>query len=329
MNAFAIFRVSRGSLPATTLLRLVCLIVALTAFLAAFGPPRRIAQIYGLRVGRWAPVLFNRLICAGLGVRVRRHGTFSAETKRLIVANHISWLDIPVLGSLEPMSFLAKKEIGDHPVGKQIVAIQGVVYVDRSRRSCIPTVNARIAEAMCAGAPVVLFAEGTTSDGNRLMRFRSSHFESARQAASSGDGESQVIQPVYLDYSRIAGLPMTRNERSQVAWYGDMTFLPHFLQIARRGGITCDVYVGAPIQVSPSLDRKSAARLAEASVRNLRVRAREAPAPTSRDRRMPGGIVDCSDKSERGQLTDAWDRHQQAAVSRGHRLGISLPSTLS
>src|SRR5580658_9216294 len=98
MNAFAIFRVSRGSLPATTLLRLVCLIVALTAFLAAFGPPRRIAQIYGLRVGRWAPVLFNRLICAGLGVRVRRHGTFSAETKRLIVANHISWLDIPVLG---------------------------------------------------------------------------------------------------------------------------------------------------------------------------------------------------------------------------------------
>jgi lyso-ornithine lipid O-acyltransferase len=305
MSALAALRVSRGSLPTTTLLRLLCLIVVLTAFLAAFGLPRRIAQIYGLRVGRWAPVLFNRLICAGLGVRVRRHGAFSAGTKRLVVANHISWLDIPILGSLEPMSFLAKKEIGDHPVGKQIVAIQGVVYVDRDRRSCIPSVNARIAEAMCAGAPVVLFAEGTTSDGNRLMRFRSSHFESARQAASSGRGERQVIQPVYLDYSRIAGLPTTRSERLQVAWYGDTTFLPHFLQIARGGRITCDVYVGAPIEVSPSLDRKSAARLAEASVRNLRARARASPAPTSRDRRMPRGFFDCSDRSQSDQLTDA------------------------
>jgi lyso-ornithine lipid O-acyltransferase len=283
MSAFAALRVSRGSLPVTTLLRLLCLVVILTAFLATFGPLRRIAQIYGLRVGRRAPVLFNRLICAGLGVRVRLHGAFSAGTNRLIVANHVSWLDIPVLGTLEPMSFLAKKEIGDHPVGKQIVAIQGVVYVDRSRRSCIPSVNAQISEAMCAGTPVVLFAEGTTSDGNRVMRFRSSHFEAAREAASSGD--SQVIQPVYLDYSRISGLPMTRNERLQVAWYGDTTFLPHFLQIATGGRITCDVYVGAPIQVLPSLDRKSAARLAEASVRNLRARARAAPA--SSDRQMP------------------------------------------
>jgi lyso-ornithine lipid O-acyltransferase len=305
MRAFVPLRANRRSLPVTTLLRLLCLIVVLTAFLAAFGPPRRIAQIYGLRVGRWAPVLFNRLICAGLGVRVRRHGAFSAGTKRLIVANHISWLDIPILGSLEPMTFLAKKEIGDHPVGKQLVAIQGVVYVDRSRRSCIPSVNARIAEAMCAGAPVVLFAEGTTSDGNRLMRFRSSHFESARQAEASERGERQVIQPVYLDYSRIAGLPTTRNERLQLAWYGDMTFLPHFLQIARRGGITCDVYVGAPIEVSLSLDRKSAARLAEASVRNLRMRARASPAPRPCDRQMPRAIFDSSDRSERGQLTDA------------------------
>ncbi len=163
-------------LHATTLVRLICLVVFLSAFLAVVGPLRRIAQRRGWRLGQRAPALFHRLICAGLAARVRRHGEFSSDAIRLIVANHVSWLDIPVLASLLPMSFLAKKEIGDHPVGRALVAMQGVVYVDRGRRSCIPSVNARMAETMRAGSPVVLFAEATTGDGNRLLRFRSSHF---------------------------------------------------------------------------------------------------------------------------------------------------------
>jgi lyso-ornithine lipid O-acyltransferase len=269
MTAFVAFSNRLVPLTATTLLRLVCLILALLAFLAVFGPPLRIAQICGSRAGRRIPVLFNRLICTGLGVKVRRHGTFRAGAKQLIVANHVSWLDIPVLGSLEPMCFLAKKEIGEHRASKSIVALQGVVYVDRRRRSCIPSVNALVAETISTGLPVVLFAEGTTSDGNRILRFRSSHFEAVRLRASSPDEDDPVIQPVYVAYSRLAGLPIGRSERPYVAWYGDMTFLPHFLQVVRRGPLTCDVYLGEPIRVSPGLDRKSAAHLAESSVRRL------------------------------------------------------------
>jgi lyso-ornithine lipid O-acyltransferase len=279
MSDPAVFRNCHVPLTAATLARLVCLIIALLAFLAAFGPLLRVAQICGLRFARRTPVLFNRLICTGLRVRVRRHASFSAATKQLIVANHISWLDIPVLGSLQPMCFLAKKEIGDHPVSREIVALQGVVYVDRSRRACIPSVNALMAEVMGAGSPVVLFAVGTTSDGNRIMRFRSSHFEAVRLVASNPDGDTAVIQPVYLAYSRLGGLPMGRSERPYVAWYGDMKFLPHFFQFVRRGSLTCDVYLGTPIRVSPGLDRKSAARLAEASVRGLAREAWEMPAP--------------------------------------------------
>ena len=272
------FRNWPAPLTVTTVARLVCLIVALLTSLIAFGPPRRVAQICGSRFARRTPVLFNRLICIGLGVRVRRHGSFNAATKQLIVANHISWLDIPVLGSLQPMCFLAKKEIGDHPAGREIVAMQGVIYVDRSRRACISSVNALMAEAMDACSPVVLFAEGTTGDGSRVMRFRSSHFEAVRLVASSPDADTAVIQPVYLGYSRLAGLPIGRGERPYVAWYGDMTFLPHFFQFVRRGSLTCDVYLGTPIRVSPGMDRKSAARLAEASVRRLAREARATPA---------------------------------------------------
>jgi 1-acyl-sn-glycerol-3-phosphate acyltransferase len=279
MSALAASSIRSSRLDAATVVRLVCLVCVLTAFLAAFGLPRRIAQRCGWRAGRIAPVLFQRLICAGLGVRVRRHGALDGGTNQLIVANHVSWLDIPVLGSLEPMCFLAKKEVGDHPLGRALVAMQGVIYVDRRRHSCIPAVNARMAEAMRAGSRVVLFAEATTGDGNRLLRFRSSHFEAVREAAVGAADEVAMIQPVYLDYSRLAGLPMARSERPRVAWYGDMTFLRHFFQFVRSGGVTCDVYVGAPIRVLPTLDRKSAARLAEASMRALAARARAKPAP--------------------------------------------------
>jgi 1-acyl-sn-glycerol-3-phosphate acyltransferase len=270
---------SLRAIGATTIARLVCLIVALAAFLAAFGPPRRIGQTFGWRIAQGAPALFQRLLCAGLAVRVRRHGTLSAEPRQLIVANHVSWLDIPVLGSLGPMIFLAKKEVGDNPLGRELAALQGVVYVDRRRRSCLPAVNASMAEAMRGGSPVVLFAEATTGDGNRLLRFRSSHFDAIRQAALGTRGGAAVIQPVYLDYSRLAGLPMARCERPRIAWYGDMTFLAHLFQYARGGGVTCDVYCGAPIRAWPGLDRKAAARLTQAAVRELAAKARARPAP--------------------------------------------------
>jgi lyso-ornithine lipid O-acyltransferase len=258
---------------AMTAARLLSLIVALAAFIIAFGLARRTAQRFQFRLGRDIPVYFQRILCAGLGVKVRRHGSLSSAPKLLIVANHVSWLDIPVLGSLGPMSFLAKKEIGDHPVGRALVAMQGVVYVDRRRRSAIPAVNARIAEAMSAGA-VVLFPEATTGNGNRLLRFRSSHFEAVRLVARSDDEGPAIIQPIYIDYSRLAGLPLARCERPRVAWYGDMAFLPHFLRYCRSGGVTCDVYFGQPIPIPPDMDRKTAARLSEDAVRELASRGR-------------------------------------------------------
>ncbi|HTR14818.1 MAG TPA: lysophospholipid acyltransferase family protein [Roseiarcus sp.] len=260
-----------GSLAPRVFARLACLVLTLAAFVVVAGPPVYIGRLLGWRFAAFAPVLFQRLLCAGLGVRVRRHGELSPAGMRLIVANHVSWLDIPVLGSLAPMAFLAKKEIGSHPVGRRLAELQGVVYVDREKRSCIPAVNASIVEAMRSGTPVVLFAEATTGDGNRLLQFRSSHFQAIRTAALAES--AAFIQPVFLDYSRLAGLPILRKERPRIAWYGDMTFLPHFFRYARSGGVTCDVHFGPAIRISADMDRKSAARLTQAAVRKLAAHA--------------------------------------------------------
>jgi 1-acyl-sn-glycerol-3-phosphate acyltransferase len=270
-----------------TATRLVFLVMALAAFILAFGPPLMIAQSLALRFGRRFPVYFQRLLCLGLGVRVRRHGSFSAAPRQLIVANHVSWLDIPVLGSLEPMAFLAKKEIADSVFARKLVALQGVVYVNRRRPSCIPLVNARMVETMRSGSAVVLFAEATTGDGNRLLRFRSSHFEAVRLAACLDKGGPVVVQPVYLNYSGVVGLPIARWERPRIAWYGDTPFMPHFFQYARGGGVICDVYCGKPIRILRQMDRKAVARLTEAAVRELAAKARANSVAISRCGKTP------------------------------------------
>ena len=194
----------------------------------------------------------------------------------VLVANHVSWLDVLVLGSVEPMTFLAKKEIGAPALGGRLARLQGIISVDRGRRRCIPAVNSEMARTMAKGEPVVLFAEATTGDGNRILPFRSSHFEAVRQAAAAG---ATAIQPVFLDYSRAVGLSVGRRDRPLFAWYGDMTFTPHFLRFLAIGPTRCDVHYGHPIAVSAEIGRKTLARSAEARVRALAGAARTAKCP--------------------------------------------------
>jgi 1-acyl-sn-glycerol-3-phosphate acyltransferase len=256
-------------------LRLFSGLIAAALFLLIFGSARRFAQASGWRVGRTLPVAFHRLLCFTVDVRIRRRGTPSLAVRRLIVANHVSWLDIVLLGAIEPMTFLAKKEVGASFLGRQAAMLHGVVFVDRQRKRSIPRANADMVRAMRSSEPVLLFAEATTGDGNRLLRFRSSHFEAIRQAqdGSSGSGDS-VVQPVFLHYSGIAGLPIARMDRPIVAWYGDMTFLSHLWRLLRAGGVICEVFYGDPIPVPASANRKALARATERAVRKLAESAR-------------------------------------------------------
>jgi hypothetical protein len=124
----------------------------------------------------------------------------------------------------------------------------------------------------------VLFPEATTGDGNRLKRFHSSHFESARRAPSRKDGRARSFSQFILFTHELASFPCPKRTAGSGVVRGHDVPSP-FFQFVRRGRVTCDVYVGVPIQVSPSLDRKSAARLAKASIWNLAIRAWAAPAP--------------------------------------------------
>jgi 1-acyl-sn-glycerol-3-phosphate acyltransferase len=245
------------------------------AIIALGGPPRAFAQARGWSFGEGLTVALHRAILVCLGVRMRVRGAACPLTPQLVVANHVSWLDIVVLGAMRHSAFLAKKEVGPPGIIGATVALQGVVFVDRGRRRLIPSVNAAMARRMLAGAPMVLFAEATTGDGNRLMPFRSSHFEALRQTLGPAGAEPKVayVQPLYLAYTQCGGLPIGRSGRPLVAWYGDMEFFSHLWSFLRAGRFDCEIWCGEAIAIDSLANRKTIMKRAEAAVRSLAMAA--------------------------------------------------------
>ncbi|RXF68752.1 lysophospholipid acyltransferase family protein [Hansschlegelia zhihuaiae] len=219
------------------------------------------------------PLRFHRFAMAVVGVRVKVVGELSSDRPLLIAANHASWLDIPVLGSVCPMSFVAKSEIAEWPIFGRLAKMQRTIFVDRARRTATAEVNTEMATRMIAGSPVVLFAEGTSSDGNRVLPFRTSLLGAARAAIAASGGDSVAVQPVSVAYTHRNGLPLGRLGRPFVAWYGDMTFGRHLWSILRDGAIDATVTFGETMRADAATDRKRLAAEAEREVRRLTTNA--------------------------------------------------------
>ena len=249
---------------------------------AVLAVPHGLALRFGERRG-WglAPALFHRVFLALFSVRVTQSGTPPRPGEAaLVLANHVSWLDIIAIGSLRPLAFVAKSEIAGWPVIGTLAALQRTVFIDRARRAATATVNAAIGNRLARGELVVLFAEGTTGDGTRLLPFRSSLVGAAR-AAIQGEGAVERIrlQPLAITYPRRNGLPVGRAERPEIAWYGDMDLAPHLALFFQRGPIDVHVVWGQPIPFEANTDRKAVTAQAEAAVRAAMKGAGPVPGP--------------------------------------------------
>lgn len=216
-----------------------------------------------------APVLFHRTFLWLFSVRVIESGTPPAPGEAaLVLSNHVSWLDIIAIGALRPLSFVAKSEIRGWPVIGQLAILQRTLFIDRARRAATATVSAAMGHRLANGELVVLFAEGTTGDGTRLLPFRSSLVGAARAALQAeGDRGRVRLQPLAITYPRRNGLPVVRSERSEIAWYGDMELAPHLAAFVQGGPIDVHVVWGAPILFDAESDRKLATAAAETEVR--------------------------------------------------------------
>jgi 1-acyl-sn-glycerol-3-phosphate acyltransferase len=220
---------------------------------------------------RWGPasVTYYRLLCAALRINVRLVGTRVTGRPVLIVANHVSWVDIVVLGAVAPMVFVAKREIAGWPLIGAAARVQKVVFVDRVRRHQTANTVGDIARRLAEGHAVVLFAEGTSSDGNRVLKFRSALVGAVEAACTQAGLGEVLLQPMSICYTGFQGLPMGRQHRPLVAWYGDLDFLPHLKEFIRRGAVDAVVSFGAPMAADAQADRKVVAKTLETTVRQM------------------------------------------------------------
>jgi 1-acyl-sn-glycerol-3-phosphate acyltransferase len=238
-------------------------------------PVQRALIALSARGARRFPHLYHRAVTRWLDVRVNIIGQPVKDRPCLIASNHVSWLDITVLSAVTPLSFIAKQEVNSWPGFGTLARLQRTVFIDRARRQSTGSSLDEMQERLKAGETLVLFAEGTSSDGSRVLPFKSAYFAAA-------ESPGVVVQPVTLAYRGHWGIPMMRRHRPLYAWYGDMDMAPHLWQALAHGPIEVDVICHAPLTVAKAGNRKELARQAEEAVRRGLVQAMTRPEKSSR-----------------------------------------------
>ena len=201
----------------------------------------------------WA--VFARLI----GIRVRVIGTpvrRSGGRRVIYVSNHSSWVDVPVVGGVLDGCFVAKEEVAGWPIVGTIAWLGRTVFVSRSRSSTGKERDA-MRRVLKAGDNLILFPEGTSSDGSRVLPFRTSFFAVAELQGGEDRSQVPLIQPVSVVYDRLGGLPAGRASRPVFAWYGDMDIASHFWRLTQNIGLRATVLLHTPVDPARFEDRKA------------------------------------------------------------------------
>jgi 1-acyl-sn-glycerol-3-phosphate acyltransferase len=219
-------------------------------------PVQALFVLLNTRLAERFPVIYHRICCRLMGIDIATVGTMSRHRPTLFVSNHTSYLDITVLGALIPGSFVAKTEVATWPLYGWLAKLQRTVFVDRKRNTS-HVQRDQLQQRLSARDNLILFPEGTSNDGNRVLPFRSALLSVAETPASDA---SLAIQPVSVAYVALNGIPMGHGLRPLVAWYGDMTLGPHLWQFSRLGKVTVVVEFHAPVDLKDVGSRKDLTR---------------------------------------------------------------------
>lgn len=200
-------------------------------FTLALIPVQALSVALKLPLRESLPVFYHRTCCRLWGITIEVRGQLAKERPTLLVSNHVSYLDIPILSTLGGLSFVAKSEVASWPFFGLLAKLQRTVFVDRRRTSAAKQRDA-ITERLAAGDRLVLFAEGTSNDGNRVLPFKSALFSVAERAE---EGQTLTLQAVSIAYVLLNGMPIGRGLRPFYAWYGDMDLGGHLWTFAGLG----------------------------------------------------------------------------------------------
>ncbi|MET7697432.1 lysophospholipid acyltransferase family protein [Streptomyces sp. NPDC005485] len=228
-------------------LRLVAVLVTVVVGVVLMPAVARIAAARRDRIIRaWC-----RTVVRASGVRIRMTGDAPPTGGLLLVANHISWLDIPLLAAVRPSRMLAKAEIRQWPVAGALTARSGALFIERDRLRALPRTVERIADTLRDGAAVVVFPEGSTWCGRAQGHFRRAVFQAALDAGVP-------VQPVRLHYRLDGGAVSTAP-----AFVGSDSLLTSVWRVVSARGVVAEVGVRPVLAPGSAPDRRALARAAE------------------------------------------------------------------
>jgi 1-acyl-sn-glycerol-3-phosphate acyltransferase len=216
--------------------------------------PRRFALLCP-HVSRW-----SRLGARCLGIVPVAAGERPAAGS-LVVANHQGYADVVTIGGLFPSIFAARHDMRAWPMFGALAASGATIFINRDNKRAGYKGVAQVTAALRAGATVVAFPEGTSTDGSGLLPFRTGVFQAAVDAGAA-------VVPAAITYVAIDGAPVTAENRDVVGWFRGEPFLGHILSLAGRRRTDAEVVFGPPI-APPHGDRRSLAAAAETGVREL------------------------------------------------------------
>ncbi len=229
-------------------LKLIILVLLFSGFLAtAFFVSLGISLF---RLPRWRIVgklmrRFNRILRILLNVKIHLEGADRClgTDGHFIVANHLGYLDGVVLGSLFPVIFVTKRQVKRWPVIGQLLTLLGTIFVDRENKQDILRVIDRISGTLREGANVLMFPEGTSTNGEKLLPFQSAFFAAPLMARAS-------IAPLTITYRFVDYEPLSAANRDRVYWYGDMSFAPHIWNLLGTDRVDVSVKICPRIETA-------------------------------------------------------------------------------
>lgn len=228
-------------------------------FLALTGvllPVAAVAYPFGARAVRHIALVWFRGVVRLCNLRITVRGTPLDQSGTLYVCNHASYLDIPVLALLTDAAFVAKDDVAEWPLFGVCAKIYRTVFIRRDAREALNQ-RTEMAERLDSGDSLMLFPEGTSSDGKRVLPFKSALFAVADMARGAVQPR---VQPVSIAYTRYAdGRPLESGLQALYAWYGDMTLLPHLMSVFGLRGAMVEVTFHEPVQARDFKGRKALA----------------------------------------------------------------------
>ena len=255
------------------IIRSIFLIIIVSVLIILILPIQLLINLTNLKIKYKIPKLFLKTVSYIIGLKIRSINLRNKNKNKygvLYVSNHVSWMDILCLGSLLDAQFIAKKEVAEMGLFGFLAKLNHTFFIDNTNQRKSFSYNEIIQDKLLKKQNLILFPEGTTSDGNSVRSFKSSFFDSTNLPKYYPEKENDFIDvcPISLCYKDKNNLPMGIFYRRYVAWQGEYPLLKLMKIFLLSGPVSIDIIIHKSVNLSSFKNRKELSNYCQDTIQN-------------------------------------------------------------